>query len=458
MSWALRPSQALLADELDNIARLIGRPLSAGLTLLPGWIYNDRPVGFVFEQVLFRQYGFDYTAQVGWLLAVHFAVAALAFILFRRLGISTELSIAGVAVFGSLSTTAQTATYIGASFDVFCTFFLLAAMLSLLRKGWQGVAASTLLFFLALRSKEFAICGPVLFTLFLLCIAAPPFSWRRYLVAVRNRLWPHYLLVAVFAVRYASFIPMMRAAAGPSDTYRMNLSLSTVLDSLTYYTALIFGRENSLSPGWRFLPVLGLGAILGYSLIRRRMAPLFALACYVLMLLPVCLLPNIRAPYYVYGPQIFLLAVICLMIEAIAGTFKREPRRWAFEVCVALLLLSSATLFRRGSYFRSRAAFNITARTTAQRTARDAARALSHVGQGAHVYLNHGHETPWLFTAGPCTFLRLVNHGPVTCIWQKPEAELRAQYDRDPSEKYFVDYFADGSLKVLDTFNGDPRK
>jgi hypothetical protein len=74
--------------------------------------------------------------------------------------------------------------------------------------------------------------------------------------------------------------------------------------------------------------------------------------------------------------------------------------------------------------------------------------ALPHIGRGGHVYLNHGQETPWLFTAGPCAFLRLLNHGPVTCIWHKPEAELRALYDADPGEKYFVDYFADGSLKV----------
>ena len=446
-SWALRPAgQDLLADEFETLC--VGHPLSYGLTFFPQWIYNDRPVGFLFDRVLFAHYGFNYTAQVGWFLAVHFAVAALAFFLFRRLGVSVELSIAGVAVFGSLSTTAQTATYLGAAFDVFCTFFLLAATLSLLRKGWQGVAASTLLFFLALRSKEFAICAPVMFTLFLLCTAEQPFSWRRFLTTVRNRLWPQYLLAAVFAARYASFIPRMRASIGAGDSYHMDLSPLKALDSLSYYTALIFAQEGSLGPGWKHLPLFALGAILCYSLIRRRAALFFSLSCYVLTLLPVCLLPNIRAPLYVYGPQIFLIAAICLVIEEIAGVFKRESRRWVFVTCVALVLLTSATLFRRGAYFLNRAAFNTTIRTTAWRTAGYAIPALSHIGHGAHVYLNHGQETPWLFTAGPCRFLSLITQGPITCIWHEPEAQLQAEYDLDPAEKYFVDYFADGSLKV----------
>jgi len=448
VSWAIRPGQALLADELENLTRFVGHPIGASLNFLPQWIYNDRPAGFLFEQILFVHYGFDYAAQIGWLLAFHFANAALAFVLFRRLGVSTGLSLAGVAVFGSLSTTAQTATYLGASFDVLCTFFILASMLSLVRKGWQGVAASTLLFFLALRSKEFAISAPVLLTLFLVC-EAKALSWRQVLVSLKTRLWPHYLLAAVFAVRYASFIPTMRAAGGLGAAYRIGLSPSTVFNSLSYYTALVFGAENSAAPGWRYLPVLGLGAILGYSIVRRRPALLFGLSCYALTLLPVCLLPNIRAPYYVYGPQIFLLLVMCLAVEEIAGAvFKREPRRWAFTASVALASMLWAALFVRGPYFQYRAAFVTTARTTAARTARDATPALSHIGSGGHVYLNHGRETPWLFTAGPCAFLRLLNHGPVTCIWQKPEAELLALYDTDPAEKYFVDYFADGSLKV----------
>jgi len=237
----------------------------------------------------------------------------------------------------------------------------------------------------------------------------------------------------------------------------MSLSPVAVLKSLSYYTGLIFGAEGFPAPVLRLLPAVGLSAILVYCFVRRSPSVLFALSSYVLTLLPVSTLPNIRSPLYLYGPQIFLLAVVCIMAqETVGAVSKRGGIRWAFALTMALALITSAALFRRGAYFRDRIAFSRAVRTTAGRTARDAAAQLSHIGSNAHVYLNHGQETPWLFTAEPCAFLRLMNQRPVVCIWHKPEDELRKLYVRDHAEKYFLDYFADGSLKVRSEDNAQP--
>ncbi len=451
IGWAIQPGAVLVADEIGNLHSFIGKSYAYGLTVLPQLMYNDRPVGVLFERVLFAHFGFDYTASLGWFLPFHFANLALAYLLFRRIGVGAALSIAGVAVLGCLSTTAQSASYIGASFDVICTFFLLAGMLSLLAGGWRGTAASAAFFFLALRTKEFAIAAPVLFTLLLICTERR-LSMRTALASAARRLWPHYAIAAIFAVRYATLLPSLAAEVGTSGPYSIDVNASTILASLSYYTALIFGAEGLFDPGWRFLPLLGLGAILTYGLVRRRAAVLFSLSCYAVLLLPVSVLPHIRAPYYVYGPQIFLMAAGCLAIEEIAGAiFKGDRPQWMFKAGAALALMLLALLHSQGAYFHNRAAFGRMVRSTAARTARDAAATLYGVGPGAHVYLNHGQETPWLFTAGPCDFLSLLNRETVTCIFQKPESELLSLYERDPEEKYFVDYFSDGSLKVRKT-------
>jgi hypothetical protein len=75
-------------------------------------------VGYVLEQLLFDSFGFNYRPQVILFLLIHAANCAMGFVLFRRLGVGVPLSIAAIGVYGSLWTTAETATYLGAVFDV----------------------------------------------------------------------------------------------------------------------------------------------------------------------------------------------------------------------------------------------------------------------------------------------------------------------------------------------------
>ena len=98
---------------------------------------------------------------------------------------------AALCAFATLSTTAQTATYLGAIFDVLCLFLMLASILAFLSRKPGAAVLSALLFFLALRTKEFAIVLPVL----LLAIA--------YFEKTLRRLWIHFAIWAVFLVQYA---------------------------------------------------------------------------------------------------------------------------------------------------------------------------------------------------------------------------------------------------------------
>jgi hypothetical protein len=178
VSWALRPGQFPYLDELATRGVFLLGSYSQIVHFFPTNYYADRPIGWAFIKLMGDCFDFDYTRQVACLLAVHFANCALGFWLFRKLGLGVPLAIAGVAVFGSVWTSAQTATYLGESFDVICLFFLLGSMIAMLSE--RGIL-SGVLFLAALRSKEFAIVIPFLLT-GLLALRLPSASLGRALI------------------------------------------------------------------------------------------------------------------------------------------------------------------------------------------------------------------------------------------------------------------------------------
>lgn len=441
----------LCADEIGNLPWLLDTPYRAILHILPQYVYNDRPIGEALERFLYERFGFDYRRrQLACFLCLHFANCLLVFLTFRRLGVSAALSLAGTGFFGSLSTTAFTATYLGASFDVLCTFFLLGSILTSLEERRLAWYASALLFFLALRSKEFAIVTPLLLTFLLLCCQRHS-TWQRAASEVRRRLWIHYLILAIVGIRYLSFVPGMRAAIGTKHPYYLDPGFVTIFKSIAYYSSLIFTLENRGHV--TVLALLCLAFIVVYAILRRRYLILFAYAAYGLTLLPVAMLPNMRQPLYAYGPQIFLILAICLFLEDIvAAATVNTSSRWTREVCFAAVLLACGFAIRTSDYFRDRIGFDRDVRETCARTAREASVQLYDINEGARLYISSGRSTPWLMTAGPCDYLKLWRHDrKISCVIMKPEQELLELYARDgggSGGKYFVDYYPDGSLRV----------
>jgi hypothetical protein len=450
--WAFRPGLFPIFDELSNPAMFLAGSYRQFFHFFPDTFYGNRPVGWAFIRLLADLFGFNYTSQVACLIAIHFGNCGLAFLLVRRLGAGIPISIAAVALFASLATTAQTATYIGASFDVICLFFLLGSALAMLWGRRGATILSAVLFLAALRTKEFAIFTPFLLTV-LLALRLPRMPLRHALSALARRLWMHYLILLAFCLRYLSLFPGYRAGFAHDNPYYMDLSAATVLKSLAYYTALVFGADESR---WQLPPLalaVALGAALCWALLRRRAGVAFAVCAFVLTLLPVCLMPNQRMPLYVYAPQLFLILALCLLAqEALAGLGKREHLRWLAGVCIAVACLSWCVAFRRSPYFRDRVNLILAYRRTGLRTARDVDAHLPPMGPGTHVYVNRTRDTgTWLIVPWPCPYLQLVNRQRgITCVVDQPAERLRALYAKDPGPKYFVDYHDDGSIAVTE--------
>ncbi len=134
--------------------------------------------------------------------------------------------------------------------------------------------------------------------------------------------------------------------------------------------------------------------------------------------------------------------------EGLAYVSKRI--RWVAAVGVAVACLGWCAAFRESGYFRDRVSWTNDVRRISARTARDVNAGFPRMGPGTHVYVNHGPDaTPWLFVAGPCSYLRIVNREEsITCVLDPPMDQLRALYEKDAGPKHFVDYREDGSITV----------
>ncbi len=446
VSWEIRPHTFLILDELGDLSWPLRSSYQAMFHLLPAAILFDRPVGFAFRRLLFEQFGFNYVPQLACLLVVHFLNCILVFALLRRLGVRLPLALGGLAAFGCLFCSAFAATYLGGGGpDVFCTLFLLGSTLALLSERRWHWYLSAALYLLALRSKEWGIVIPVFLTALVIARGAPGSTPRQLLTAVGKRLWVHYLILLVFGARYLSLTRQLQTGFSVGSPYHLDFRPASIYQSLVYYTALIVSEDGR---PWQWALFAALILICLYALVRRRSMILFGAFAYVVTLLPVSMIPNQRAQYYAYGPQLFLILTVCLFLEDILDLTCRRPKlRWIAGVCTAVLLLTGVTRIRTSHYYANRIAWTSTLRETSWTSARDAQAQLSTIGPGSHVYVESGDAVPWLFAPGPGVFLKVWrNDYSIECIIGKSEADVRPLYDRDTAEKYLVDYSPDGSL------------
>jgi hypothetical protein len=111
--------------------------------------------------------------------------------------------------------------------------------------------------------------------------------------------------------------------------------------------------------------------------------------------------------------------------------------------------MTAASSFRMSDYFKDRVRWTWMIRSASGMAAASMQAQLAGFGPSAHIYVNSGQEIPWLFAYGDCVYPRLSRHSPsIECTIRKPEPELRTLYERDSSERYFLDYAPGGKLSV----------
>ncbi|MEO8025271.1 MAG: hypothetical protein ABI823_02300 [Bryobacteraceae bacterium] len=443
VSWAMQPDLFPILDEIGNPSRFLNGVEWKEITVLPSAAYNDRPVGFALERLWFDAFGFAYLPQLVCLLAIHAANLALGFLLFRRLGVSVLLSIAGLCVFGSLSTTVQTVTYLGAIFDVVCLFFLLASIVVILHPKPWAYPLSALLFLLALRSKEFAIVVPVL-------LIGIGLKDRVPILSIVKRLWIHLAIWVIFLVKYLLLIGRMMSNLAPANPYFIRADPKTIMESFSYYTALIFAADENSRKTYVVVGCIVVGAV--FAVYRRNRSALWAFAAYILMLLPVSIIPGARSPFYTYAAQLFLLLGIALIVDDVVELLVRQrPLPWRVSAAIATLVLAALALFHRSDYFQDRVNFTLRIRKISAVTGADAARLMPMLTPDSWIFVNHAENTPWLLVPGPCAYFDLLaRRRSFHCVLGTSQRELSPAYESHLPPKYYLVYGRDGSLRTAD--------
>jgi len=259
-------------------------------SLLP-FTTEYRPVGGLFYRLIWAAAGFNPLPFRIACFVLMLANLGLVYCVMSRIAKNRIAAVFGVLFFAYHPCLGDLYYSTGTVYDLLCLFFYCASLLAYFR-GMRFIAV-TLLFILALNSKEMALTLPMVLLLYeaLLGGGLRPLWARRYAplalalviaaVSLISRIWgPHALTV--------------------NPLYRPTFRPTLIFNALGRYGAYLLDRVTPFSAMW---VGLGFAALLIVGLILRDRVYLFALLFTVLTSIPVCLIPP-RAGFVLYVPMI----------------------------------------------------------------------------------------------------------------------------------------------------------
>src|SRR5262249_12966740 len=188
-------------------------------------------------RTLYRAFGLA-PARFHWtLLALHLLNTTLVLTLAQRLVRSWWLAVVAALAYGGWSGAIEAASWMAAIFDVLGNTLILATALTFSSQRWAVRAASVLLFYLALRTKETAIVTPGLL-LTIVLVSYPRKEWR---VEIQRTLWPHAVLALVFVAAYVRLLAQSQISG--ENPYRMEFTPRAFVEGVYDYTStMLYGR------------------------------------------------------------------------------------------------------------------------------------------------------------------------------------------------------------------------
>lgn len=278
-------------------------------SFFPRRIYNDRPIGAMAIKALYGQVGLSHAPFLYWQVFVHGVNAVLLYLVSRKyVGHFAALTAAGLAAAWTVANGA--AYWTAAVFDLLAATFCLLSIVLWQRAhgsrfGSLFVLGGAVTYFLALRTKEFAIGLPVLLLMM---------GWlldRRPLARLAGELLPYLAVMGLIGARYADLLFDSNLLADPqNDPY--GLHFGAVFGNLWFYFSKAFYADAfGIAPA-----AVVAGAVLVAASASDRYRRLLAVCCggFAILLGPTLLLTNHPDPLYLYAPHYFLsLAIAALM-------------------------------------------------------------------------------------------------------------------------------------------------
>lgn len=269
----------------------------------PASIYH-RPLGMLVYKIHFDLFHLDPFPYRVTVFLVHALNVGLVFQLLREM-----IGSGYAAGMGALFFSYQIAFWhifwqFGTIFELLAgTFFLLGILIFLRHgRGWPGVLFATVLFVLAMRSKEMAVTLPVVWLLYEIVVGERGF-WKRFFVPLAIAGW------------FVFWKTTTMGQSNPSMPYYMELSPTALWDGFSWYMNAL-GRTEWTPGYW----VAGLIPVIGAILHSRNRLALFFLLYIGLTFMPVIFLVNHRHDFFWYIPMLGVCGLLAMVVRA---TFER---------------------------------------------------------------------------------------------------------------------------------------
>lgn len=304
--------QFFVGDDWDWLYTAQFSTVSQIFTILPGAVYNDRPLGALVVKLIYSLVGLNSDAFYFFQLGIHIFNCLLLFWVAKKYigagGAALAAALAGTWVVANDAVfwTAAVFDLVGATT---CLLSIFLWQLGVKQNRWIWIALGALVYFLSIRTKEFAISLPII----LLAI-----SWlleKQSLRASIARLWPYWLVMAIMGAWYGVLM-QKSAIVGNSDAY--GLHFSGIYENLNYYLGTLF-YENLWNPQRRLwnslhgLMILVAGILWVLAIVRSayyRTVFIVSAIGFLGLLGPTLLLKNHLGQLYLYAPHFFLALAI----------------------------------------------------------------------------------------------------------------------------------------------------
>jgi hypothetical protein len=404
-------------------------------TILPAFIYNDRPVGATWIWLMYVLFGLNHKAFQLVMLGLHAVNCLLLYGVARRY--TRWLGALVAALAASVWYSADTAViWLAAIFDVLGATLCLSTLLfrQLAIRSRHGMAydiAGATCYFLAIRTKEFAL-GTVLL-LFLMNVLVEKQSIR----TTCRQLLPYLIVFTVCGVSYARLLAAVAPVQG--DPYQLFFSPSDAIANLNFYISALFYADSSA----KSLLVCGLIAALGIGFLlsddHQKRVGLLGLAGFLIMLGPTLLLSAHRDPLYLYAPHFFMALAI--------GALFVVPKIPAVVAITAFVVAVVPPLWDHSrdntiNFILAKGEWN-------QAQLSSAAALLTPLPLHATVAISNVEPFFNPFSAGPGRSLQIIfKDSTMTVILEKPEGELRDTFCAAGGPKRFIRFSGAKALDV----------
>lgn len=477
-SWTLRNNFYFLFDDIAWIKEVkFSFDVKNFFTILPISRYNDRPLRTVWFWCLYQVFGMNYTAYYLIVLLWHVLDTYLIYFLMKKILLQCNYqdyfwkSIIVAFFFGIYPKNLMAVYWLaGAANDLLCTFFCLLAMLCYLkymeeRNRWHIMVLSLVFYIFAMRSKEAAICFPIIILLYELYISV---------IVNRKKFKLNWGCISLLLYMVMYLVRLFTLPVGLTNAgqYKQDFSILTIIKILLNYIRMYFAWDDgsfSYDINNYYTKVGNIGIVICFLIIiivisglirkdgrkRENWGIMLLFIVCGLAMAPLLVLPNIQHMLYFYFPSVFLSMLFGISLyEGITYlyNYKFSPQIILVMTVVFLVILNNigGAKIIRENFIR----WGEEAKSTVEDI-----ESIEKIPTGTHVYLYGADSGANVFNYAPGYIINIIyeDSSIVTNLITGEELsvleEISEETDVNIREQYSAPYviwkYADGHVREI---------